>query len=277
MEIKRLYHYCSLNTIISILEKRTIKLSEIQKSNDRKEIEFLWDCYISYISRVCGNALCSQLEKYDKEKQMAQTNFLAVCFSEHSDSQQMWSNYGNGGVCIGFNKEKLEKWADGIHVFDNGIVYTRGGHYGQAKLGKVRYFCKKALYGYINNHIAASDNSFKHVFNNAPFIKSKSWSGEKEWRVSIPLIYDHIYSNYIIQVAKKANVCIPRKEKMLVRLKDNFSLYLSCFVPFEPDMIESITLAPNCKANEIDIKKMLLIYKFGFLIDEIKRSKCGMR
>lgn len=37
-----LYHYCSLDTFLSIVQNRTIRLSDITKSNDAKELTWFF-------------------------------------------------------------------------------------------------------------------------------------------------------------------------------------------------------------------------------------------
>lgn len=42
-----LYHYCTIDTLKAILENKTLRLSDISKSNDSKEINFLFDEYLN--------------------------------------------------------------------------------------------------------------------------------------------------------------------------------------------------------------------------------------
>ena len=55
---KTLYHYCSLETFKSIMEKSTVWLSDIRKSNDSKEMlwaknqcsQFLLNTWVNYLN-----------------------------------------------------------------------------------------------------------------------------------------------------------------------------------------------------------------------------------
>lgn len=281
MDDNCLYHYCSLNTFVSIIQNRTIKLSEITKSNDSEEIKFLWDHYVSYIKSQCKNQLATHMLQYEIDNQMSKTDFLVACFSEKFDSLHMWNCYANGGICIGFDKGKLKEWAKHIHIFNNGVAYDEDCVYDQAKLDKVNYYDKNAIDDYIKkqfNGIQYMTNLFSEVFNKAPFTKMNFWSEEAEWRVSIPLIYSDVNEQFLFsQIPEDLDVKIPQKVEMSVKANNGFPLCVNCFVPFSPDMVESITLAPNCKADEIDLKKILLIYGFDFLIDKIQRSNGSLR
>ena len=46
---KSLYHYCSLETFISIIRNSSIWLSDVKKSNDSKELIWLRQHYYNYI------------------------------------------------------------------------------------------------------------------------------------------------------------------------------------------------------------------------------------
>ena len=43
-----IYHYCTSETLKAILEYRTLRLSDIKKSNDSKEINYLFEQYKSW-------------------------------------------------------------------------------------------------------------------------------------------------------------------------------------------------------------------------------------
>ena len=45
------YHYCSLSTLLNILEHKTIRLSDINKQNDTNESKALLHICLLYTSR----------------------------------------------------------------------------------------------------------------------------------------------------------------------------------------------------------------------------------
>lgn len=44
-----LYHYCNVNSLKEILKNKTLRLSDIRKSNDPREITFLFEEYRKWI------------------------------------------------------------------------------------------------------------------------------------------------------------------------------------------------------------------------------------
>lgn len=277
MRKKCLYHYCSLNSFISIIQSKTIKLSEITKSNDSEEIKFLWEHYVSYIESHSKNKSSPPMLEYEIDKQMSYTDFLVACFSKKRDSLHMWSCYGNGGVCIGFDEEKLREWAKHILLTNNGIIYYSEQISGQAKLDQVKYYNKRRVEAYIAKQckdIEFVTDPFPRIFDEAPFAKTSFWAEEKEWRISLPVICKdrgfESYSNL------ECNVHDLEKVNMEVTQKGS-SVCISCFIPFSPEMINCIILAPNCGANENDLKKALLMNDFDHLVDKIRRSNGSLR
>lgn len=45
------YHYCSLETFYAIIQNSTIRMTNISKSNDSKEIKYI----LPRMAYVCGN------------------------------------------------------------------------------------------------------------------------------------------------------------------------------------------------------------------------------
>ena len=55
-----------------------------------------------------------------------------------------------------------------------------------------------------------------------------------------------------------------------------FDSVMVCHVPFDPSMIQSITLAPNCSLKKTDIQKLLFVCGIDGNI-EIKKSRGSYR
>lgn len=269
MKNNTLYHYCSLETLIEILKSRTLQLSEITKSNDREEIKLLLDKYISYVNTYAENTFAHITASYITKNQIENTIFLVICFSEKENSPYMWNSYAKGGVCIGFNTAKLMDWAKHIQVFQNKVIYNSNDNCPSALLGKVKYFDLNSIDTFIkeeckNDQLVTA--SFPNIFEKAPFAKSSFWENEAEWRISIPLIFNE-YQN--------KNLSFPSEVKMDVQPNSSYPLRTSCFIHFCPDMINSITLAPDCKATIEEINRALLVFGYDHLVQahSVKNSK----
>lgn len=126
---KMVYHYCSLETLLNILEHKTIRLSDINKLNDSNESKALL-----HITRNRAISLMlSQLEEKGEEYMggMAYREFVVylidkmieqvkgyhdlltyiACFSESDDCLSQWRGYGDDGrgVAIGFDVDAIRE------------------------------------------------------------------------------------------------------------------------------------------------------------------------
>lgn len=141
---KVLYHYCSVNTLMSIIQNNNIWLSDAEKTNDNTEMKWLF----SKIHEVIDQALESYRENYEQEI-LLKTKVIAyhttenllsksapivqnaksflICFSEEKDLLSQWRAYGNDGkgVAIGFNTELLQKFSNDSYYFLTKVIYTQ--------------------------------------------------------------------------------------------------------------------------------------------------------
>ena len=116
---KIVYHYCSVDAFINIINNKTLRFSDIMKSNDSKEIEFLWEKYFEYALSVASNKEYAKIVlRHFKDEQLKNNVFLALCLSKKDNDLHMWNCYANEGVSIGFNYEKLLKWKKRICYFN---------------------------------------------------------------------------------------------------------------------------------------------------------------
>lgn len=129
-KMKYLYHYCNNMKCFSILQSKTIRLSDIRKSNDYNELQLfypeifnsIWTNYIDNPFPFCYNGK-NDVEAFsdflDVSKAIWEDKFLngefsnfVLCFSEASDSLSQWCRYADdaNGCCIGFSKELLQHY-----------------------------------------------------------------------------------------------------------------------------------------------------------------------
>ena len=105
---KELFHYCSNQKCFSILESKTIRLSDIQKSNDYKELSLffpkIFDCLeelynqkpfrFKYAGKTESAAFEEMLdlsyETWRKKFATGEFSNFVLCFSEKPDSLSQW-------------------------------------------------------------------------------------------------------------------------------------------------------------------------------------------
>lgn len=202
-----LYHYTSLETFRIIIKTLRIKLSDLTKSNDSSEI-------IYYGAHLQGE----QKEYYDSL--IKEYVYYGFCLTELKDDLHMWSCYGNGGVAIGFDKEKLQRLID-KHLSDNLFEVNKR----ESNFGKVKYdeFGKNRLNENANSMVACA------------FVKHPFFMNEKEWRI-----------------------VIPASKRFLDDFSKQFLLYINGLsIPFDLSVIKEVVMAPNCYVGENGIKEIL--------------------
>lgn len=143
---KNIYHYCSLETFISILEKKELWISDVLKTNDsseEKHLEILLHTYLEKIKekQLNNKEYLEYLEdkqdnkwrKVNKESRKLHLLFLKInkllimnnilryygkdvekyicCFSENGDLLSQWRGYADDGrgISLGFYTEKMEE------------------------------------------------------------------------------------------------------------------------------------------------------------------------
>ena len=129
---KLVYHYCDNHKMASILSGKTLRMSDITKSNDYEEVKLFFpgildaieDEYrkdefpLQYMDRTNRDALGKLLDwEYDilryEFDRGGVTNFV-VCFCEEGDVLSQWRGYAdNGKGCsLGFSVKELEDYCN---------------------------------------------------------------------------------------------------------------------------------------------------------------------
>ena len=129
-----LYHYCSNEKAYNILKGKTIRLSDIIKSNDSFEMNILFPEFFDELLNIYNdfngfdyefcynkkrNSIAWQHFVKDLEKEVTKLihsgniSTYVVCFSEEGDLLSQWRGYANDaqGVALGFDFNMLEKYA----------------------------------------------------------------------------------------------------------------------------------------------------------------------
>lgn len=121
-----LYHYCSVDTFVKIVQNKTLRLSEIAKSNDSMECQWVQkkvvpDLLINKLDRIIyehrsllfktrpetikHRLLDLYQRSFGGDKGILSMMVLAICFSERGDVLSQWRGYASDGtgVSIGFS------------------------------------------------------------------------------------------------------------------------------------------------------------------------------
>ena len=120
------YHYCSLESLNSILKNRSLRLTNILKSNDSMEISWICRYYDAEFKRAYENASDLFRSKISSERLMgyvklftdeffnenhADFRYYVTCFSYQNDLLSQWRGYADDGrgAAIGFDLDVLKQ------------------------------------------------------------------------------------------------------------------------------------------------------------------------
>lgn len=123
---KIVYHYCSLESFKKIIENKTVRLTNITKSNDRAEIKYYYEEFEQILRTSCKKFCKEHVENNDVKELFKNIDYealmsgavindtlvyYAACFSSEADLLSQWRGYADDGVgvAIGFNVESLKK------------------------------------------------------------------------------------------------------------------------------------------------------------------------
>lgn len=228
MTSNTVYHYCSLETFNAIISNKTLRVSDITKSNDDQELKWISNSISdTFINAILENKmLCSKYHidtnriQLIKERIKLVTNSvyinnsrtmisLACCFSEVGDLLSQWRGYANdgNGISIGFNKNTL------LFLNSHSFVYGFRKVIYDAKTQSK--FIKSNIVDLINGYSQVEQNQITDatfneflydillrigvMYNEAPGFKNKCFYEEKEWRICINtylsnIIFDEKYN-----------------------------------------------------------------------------------
>ncbi len=272
-----IYHYCSYEAFDSILKNRTLRFSDIRKSNDPMEIDFLFEEYKDWNKRKNNNQNNAQRNNSNleifKESQLKGDIFLVSCFTRNYDTLAMWNRYARKGVAIGFDESKLldsfEKVKHGIpeKMIKDNIPSSSDA----IVVRDVQYFSDGEIDDYFDSQNLNGYDDFIELYRKSPFIKSDVFKDEEEVRA----VYWHtsntnMHLNYLSLTDAhgfhKGNIPFKSVSDSAYQHK------MVVDIPFDVESIKSITIGPDSKITEKDIEEILFVNGLAGDI-EIKRAK----
>lgn len=160
-----IYHYCSLNTFTQVIKNKTIRMSDLNKTNDY--LEKAWG------KRFLYDTLCEELDKnniamnlnenywYSDEAhthleqlqndidRILKHQTLITCFSKDSDKLSQWRAYADDGlgIAIGFDYDAMKKLVkNSLDLYIGEVIYQKEK---QRKLIKEKVY--KPAFQYMRN------------------------------------------------------------------------------------------------------------------------------
>lgn len=195
-----LYHYTSMEALLSIVSTGRIRATHIRYLNDLTEAEWLWDAITEQLElKKRSLADPKQVEYTGRILEMVENrrhlNEFVASFSENGDDLSQWRAYcaGGSGFSIGFETAALQtQW---VANPDGGEAAFVGG-----SVKKVRYLCPENTskfakeLDFLMKYTPSIESGFQGPVSKeqvlmgflnvlAPSFKHPAFSAEKEWRL----------------------------------------------------------------------------------------------
>lgn len=275
------YHYCSVSTFLNIIQSKTLRFYDIDKSNDFLERKLLCqrlinkgiNPFLEILKETSKNSNKSLLAIKNTEKLTAIKNSVTnkiknskayvICFSEEGDLLNQWRGYADDGqgLAIGFND-------DVFRVLSVGQKSIFG-------YDKIQYIPRTEINKFKNLSISSEDIEYKSVF-----AKNEAFAEEKEWRA---VIYNRLNNNFsFVNLLNSMN----QSEDNALQFKPlQFSSNgkeIKSFIEVNFDkmktiFVKDIYIGPKCKVEIRDIELLLDTYGYKKENIRIERSIASYR
>lgn len=294
------YHYCSIDTFYAIGTKKTIRLSDITKSNDSMEIMWI----TNYIKDIFAETFDSVKAEYFKKNypfdvfqelvEHYQTDFFdetkriysyyVCCFSEIGDVLSQWRGYADDakGIAIGFDGNLLlgigtsarnDSIITPVLYFDK-VEYSNRSHRQIVKkaaeqlIEDLKPIAKKFTIDSVDDIRQQSmepfNKCFLNLFNKAIFIKNPFFREEKEYRIC-HCIDNRNNEPLAESIFLNGNVHF-EKFSFQNRGGKLVSFFDLNFNKSTSEFIKEIVIGPKAKITKNDVKRFL--YSNDIDIDE---------
>ena len=273
------YHYCSVDTFLKIIQNKSLRLSDIGKSNDYSELIYIENMIREEFEKIINTIVLDNeerrkllyLEEFSRNTMLDSINLYAVCFSEEKDLLSQWRGYADGGsgIAIGFSKDILEMVNEGPY----GLAFKQVCYAEKEQ----RKFARKEVQVILKttqrkNLFGSFGEVYENDIRNIGCMKQPGFSEEKEWRLCIgmspaPRIgRKGIFKNFILSEVKVQ--CIRGQ------IVSYFDL---SFEKICNDFIKEIIIGPSSKVTESDIYTSLMINGFDANNIHITKSEITYR
>lgn len=192
-----IYHYCSAEAFIHILQTGRLWASDARRTNDRRELDVFKGLAFAHIEELAKQdsaiqTFASQLD-FHIEAVEDMSEYYVCCFSEDSDSVSQWVAYADRGTgfAIGFDVNAV-RMAIGASQLDLSYRELAMGVPPRRWLfGPVVYDEKKIaallddVSKLVNNAIQLGTGPTRDYIDRlSAFCKDRSFDSEKEWRIA---------------------------------------------------------------------------------------------
>jgi len=273
-----LYHYCSTDTFLSIVQNRCIWMSDINTMNDFGELHWAYDKFISAANLVLDMVGREFVEKIDQVVSTAQLyNLPMLCsLSTDGDVLSQWRAYANDGegISIGFDAAKLSS----LSVRIGPICYDEGA---QLNHFKVMLLAMHDVYSELPDG-EKPDFLMEQVpifANEMGLFKNPGFAEEKEVRLIRSVIVKREKALWGLEdVGGTGEEASSKPLQVSYRASRNGGIVSYIALPLEGlgnDLIKEVVIGPKNPCNGVEVAMALSAQ--GFQDTKIRQSKSTYR
>lgn len=295
MDSKLKYHYCSIETFKAIIENKTLRFSDITKSNDSTELKYiskyLDKIYEEEISRIQNEGSYESIsfinprKCFDKFKDAYFNRvlsdedktfwFFTSCFSLKRDSLSQWRGYAEDGkgFCIGFD----DKYFKDLNTNGFNLLSIKSDliEYEEKKQINIVKVCIRKLIDTLVDSAEHNSldmitvkstylNCFQTLLEKSVFMKNPFFYEEEEWRMSFMYFPNKDFPQEVLLAQNGKPLSFP------IKFQKNRDKLVSYFdLKWKPDVVKEIILGPKNHSDLSDIK--MFVGNNGFKCD-VSRS-----
>ena len=297
-----LYHYCSVDTMLKIIQNSCIWLSDANKMNDKEELRY----FACQMNELVSKLLDKHQREFDSNlinetRKILNKHISSIfsgsayivrnsrhyicCFSENGDLLSQWRAYGNDGkgVAIGFNARLLAKFSDLFYYDFIKVIYEI------EKNLQIEKYMEENLVTVLSSAAKENNNIIEPeefaaievpVLNERFAFKHPGFMEENEWRLyRIQNANFDEDEDFLLRGAfskQKVDRFLCSDLKFRCTDRDLLSYFEMGFKECKEDIIKRIVIGPKCDINAMDLKILLRKYKYINDVDstsiEIKKS-----
>ena len=258
---EKIFHYTNLDSLLSILSKQELWLTQYKYLNDTSEIEYAENILLNEVKKIKDTNIRVTIEEIISTMKNRLENTFILSFSKNHDSLPLWSYYSSlDGFNIGFDNYHLD------NIYNTGFTSSKkadsNGDFKRLFYNDVFIEIKGNVIYEENKQIEIAKKAIKYLVTSLG-----NENIENTNKINIPEdMIDLINLTNIISkcfLLFKNNVFNSEKEyRFAFVLKDpalkkdilNFRTNNGTLVPFikikiKPDFIDSITIGPTNKTN----------------------------
>ncbi len=261
-EFPIVYHYCSTQSFLSIIQSKTLWLSDVNTLNDYSETHWAYEQFIEALNLEINEnnitiEFCKQIDEVVSTSQLRILPFVCS-FSTNGDLLSQWRAYADDGCgfAIGFNSQEIHK----LSVLPILIEYQ--------KSNQINYFRNYIRFIYQSSQNIAHAKRRSFLFENASYLavdlcgfKKSGFLEESEFRIVRAMGVHSKSGQHLISDSGGTGPDKISRKKLPVQFRSRNGAIVSYIsLPLHGlanNFISSITIGPKNPTNFPEISTLL--------------------